>query len=292
MNATRLQTNIADRSAAFDPDGPHVFRQAKKHAVSMRLRRTIMAIIAAVSLLCVAQSDVQADELVEYGEQPQAELVISGWQGAKSYAESFPITIGGGSSNGAIRFLCTNCTVSPQTGTVADTYTVSVQNAGNYSLTAIMAGNSKYAEISDSRRGVSGKADQTPLAIEGWGKSKGYYKTFAIKVTGGSLNNAVTFETDGCSVSPQTGPVGSQFTVTVTRVGTYSLTALMDGDRNHNKAYSAQQSGVSCKSEQISHYHRRLAQRSILRRCLQRQYLRRKYARADDCHQRRMHGNP
>ncbi len=214
-------------------------------------RRHIAALVVALTafLPCaLVRGDTQP--AASTGTLAQSDLTISGWQGAKNYSESFSITVEGGSTNGQIRFLCGNCTVSPATGATGDTYTVTVNGSGTYSLTAIMAGDSRYAEVSDSKRGVGGKADQAPLLVEGWGTAKSYYRTFAIKVTGGTLGSAVTFETDGCRVSPETGPVDSQFTVTVTRVGAYTLTALMDGNRNYNKAYSALQSGVACKSSQ------------------------------------------
>ena len=213
-------------------------------------RRIATLVIALTAFLPCALAQGDAQPAASTGTQAQSELFINDWQGAKNYSESFPIKVKGGSTSGQIRFLCGNCTVSPATGTKNDTYTVTVTGSGTYSLTAIMAGDSRYAEVSDSKRGVGGKADQAPLFIEGWGTAKSYYRTFPIKVTGGTLRSTVTFETDGCSVSPATGPVGSQFTVTVTRVGAYTLTALMDGDEDYNKAYSAQQSGVACKSSQ------------------------------------------
>ncbi len=181
---------------------------------------------------------------------PREDLRITSWQGAKNYGESFSISVEGGSPGGSVHFLTSNCAISPSTGSPGQSFTVTVQNAGTYSLTAIMDGDEEHAEVSDTKRGVGGRADQSPLTVDGWGNAKGYYRTFVIKVSGGSVQGDVTFQTDGCTVSPASGPSGSQFTVTVTRVGTYTLTAVMEGNRNYNAAYSAQQSGVACKADQ------------------------------------------
>ena len=180
----------------------------------------------------------------------QAPLSIQNWQGAKNYLESFPVTVAGGTTGGALRFLTTNCSVSPSTGAPSDTYRVTVAGAGSYSLTAIMAGGNGYREVSETRTGVAGKADQEPLYVTGWGGAKDYYRSFSIVVEGGTTGGKVHFEGDGCAVLPATGPVGSAFMVTVTRVGSYTLTAVMDGGRNYQSARSTQQCGMSGKSSQ------------------------------------------
>lgn len=182
----------------------------------------------------------------------QGELSIGGWQGAKNYQESFPITIGGGFAGGTLRFLTNNCAVTPSTGTVNDTYTVRVTGAGTYSMTAIMAGDASHGEISASRSGVAEKADQEPLSVVGWGSARNYYRTFTIQIAGGTTKGAVRFQTDGCTVTPAAGSASSVFTVTVTRVGAYSLTAVMDGNTNYADAYSAKYSGMSGKADQAS----------------------------------------
>lgn len=181
-----------------------------------------------------------------------SELFVSGWQGAKNFLDSFPINVGGGFAGGEIRFLTNNCKVSPATGTVNDTFTVTVTGAGAYSMTAVMGGDASHKEISESCSGVAGKADQEPLSITGWGSTRDYYRTFTIQVSGGTTKGAVRFETEGCNVSPATGNINSVYTVTVTRVDAYSLTAVMDGNANYSDAHSAQYTGMSGKADQAS----------------------------------------
>lgn len=173
---------------------------------------------------------------------------IQGWQGAMNCFATFPVTLGGNAGD-AVHFVAVNCSVTPQSGVVGDVFTVRVSAAGTYSLTAVLTNNES---VSDSCVGQAGKTDQLPLTINGWGGARDYYSTFSITVNGGSTNGAITFTSDGCSVTPATGVVGTVFSVTVTRVGQYSLTALMAGDRNHLPVQSTLYSGVSCKSSQSS----------------------------------------
>lgn len=200
----------------------------------------------------VCVTPVTSQSASEQAGSSQTELAVSGWQGAKNYLDSFPITIGGGFSGGEIRFLTNNCKVTPSTGTVNDTFTVTVTGAGAYSMTAVMAGDASHQEISESCSGMAGKADQAPLSVTGWGSTRDYYRTFTIQVTGGTTKGTIRFQADGCNVSPATGNVNSVFTVTVTRVGAYSLTAIMDGNANFSDACSAQYTGMSGKADQAS----------------------------------------
>ncbi len=175
-------------------------------------------------------------------------LSINSWQGAKNCGESFTVTLNGVSETEPIQFDTTNCTVFPLSGTGADSYTVTVTGSGAYSLTAISSGVSDLCR--DTRTGVAGRADQMPLSISGWGNGDDYYDHFRIQVSGGSTNGAISFVTDGCTVSPAVGTADTVFEVTVTRVGSYELTAMMDGNDNYNSAYSARLSGCSSKSSQ------------------------------------------
>ena len=175
-------------------------------------------------------------------------LSIVSWQGAKNCGESFEVTLKGVSESEPVQFSATNCTVFPQNGTGADSYTVTVTGSGTYSLTATSSGVSDLCR--DTRTGVAGRADQMPLNISGWGGGNDYYDHFKIQVAGGSTNGAISFQTDGCTVSPAVGTPDTEFEVTVTRVGAYELTAMMDGDDNYNSAYSARLSGCSSKSNQ------------------------------------------
>ncbi len=175
-------------------------------------------------------------------------LSILSWQGAKNCGESFDVTLKGISATEPVNFTATNCTVFPLSGTGADTYTVTVTGSGPYSLTAAKNGTSDLAR--DTRTGLAGRADQMPLNIVGWGGGDDYYDHFKIQVQGGSTNGAVSFQTDGCTVEPAVGTVDTEFEVTVTRVGAYSLSAMMDGNTNYNAAYSALLSGCSSKSNQ------------------------------------------
>lgn len=175
-------------------------------------------------------------------------LSIASWQGAKNCGESFDVTLRGVSETEPVQFSTDNCTVFPLSGTGADTYTVTVTGAGAYSLTAMSDGGSALAR--DTRTGVAGRADQIPLSVSGWGGGDDYYARFRIRVSGGSTNGAITFQTDGCTVSPTVGTADTDFEVTVTRVGAYELTAMMDGNNNYNSAYSARLSGCSSKSAQ------------------------------------------
>ncbi len=175
-------------------------------------------------------------------------LSIVSWQGAKNCGESFDVTLNGVSDAAIVQFNANNCTVFPQSGTGADTYTVTVTGSGAYSLTAISDGAADLCR--DTRTGVAGRADQMPLSITGWGGGDDYYDRFFIRVDGGSTNGAISFQADGCTVSPAVGTADTSFEVTVTRVGAYELTAVMDGSDDYNNAYSAKMSGCASKSNQ------------------------------------------
>ena len=175
-------------------------------------------------------------------------LSIVSWQGAKNCGESFEVTLKGISEAEPVNFTATNCTVFPLSGTGADTYTITVTGSGPYSLTAAKNGTTDLAR--DTRTGVAGRADQMPLSIVGWGGGDDYYDHFKIQVQGGNTNGAISFQTDGCTVEPAVGTADTEFEVTVTRVGAYSLTAMMDGNTNYNTAYSSLLSGCSSKSSQ------------------------------------------
>ncbi len=214
-----------------------------------------LALLLAFLMLFLVPISSAADEIVPVGSGSvplgrQNALKIESWQGAKNCGESFPVTISGGSTNGGVTFTATNCTVSPPHGTTSDVFTVKVNNAGAYALTATMSGNDSFSAVSDTRSGMAGKANQAPLVITGWGSAKDYYYTFPINVSGGSTNGAVSFEADGCYVTPATGAVGDYFNVTVTRVGSYSLKAILSGSGNYLPAQSVMQSGVARKSKQ------------------------------------------
>lgn len=193
--------------------------------------------------------DALVDSGADYALQNVGALSIVSWQGAKNCGESFDVTLHGIEEGQSVRFISSNCTVFPQTGSADGTYTVTVTGAGAYSLTAVTDGETADA-IRDTRNGVAGKADQIPLNVSGWGGAQDYYDSFRIAVSGGSTGGAITFQTDGCTVSPETGNADTVFEVTVTRVGSYELTALMDGDRNYSIGYSATMSGCSSKSAQ------------------------------------------
>ncbi|MEZ4509654.1 MAG: hypothetical protein R2912_09850 [Eubacteriales bacterium] len=175
-------------------------------------------------------------------------LSIVSWQGAKNCGESFEVTLSGVSETEEIQFKSSNCTVFPSSGTGADTYTITVTGSGAYSLTAMSDGVSDLTR--DTRSGVAGRANQLPLSVSGWGGGDDYYDRFYIQVGGGTTNGAISFQTDGCTVSPAVGTADTAFQVTVTRVGSYELTAIMDGNTNYNSAYSAKMSGCSSKSNQ------------------------------------------
>lgn len=200
-----------------------------------------------VQVQSVASEQAIEDAVVDFGSRYR--LAILSWQGAKNCGDSFPVTLGGGSGAGSVRFEAANCSVFPLSGDADDLFTVTVTGAGAYSLTAILS-ETINDELRDTKTGVAGKADQAPLSIGGWGGAKDYYRTFDIQVLGGTTGGEVSFLADGCTVSPAVGTAGTTFTVTVTRVGSYELTAVMKGDRNYNDAYSARQSGCSSKSEQ------------------------------------------
>ena len=174
-------------------------------------------------------------------------LAIKSWQGAFNCGESFDITLSGIAADEPVTFSTTNCTVFPQVGTGDGVYTVTVTGSGAYSVTAMSASAQTHK---DTRSGVAGKSDQMPLNVSGWGGGDDYYDHFNIRVSGGSTSGAITFQTDGCSVSPAVGDSNTIFEVTVTRVGAYELTAMMDGTSNYNSAYSARLSGCSSKSNQ------------------------------------------
>lgn len=172
-------------------------------------------------------------------------MQINGWQGAQNCGDSFNISIAGGNETD-VSFLAKNCTVSPSSGKICDSFRVTVTGAGDYSVTAVSG------SASVQKTGHGGKTDQKPLTVSGWGGSKDYYHTFSITLSGGSTNGDIRFETDGCAVIPSSGKVSDVYNVTVTRVGSYSLVAVMEGDQNHSDAISARYSGTAAKSSQRS----------------------------------------
>ena len=174
-------------------------------------------------------------------------LSIAAWQGARNCGDSFDITLNGVAVDEPITFNTSNCTVAPKEGADSGAYTVTITGAGSYSATAI-SGSAENRR--DTRTGVAGRADQLPLNITSWGGGNDYYDRFKIQVSGGNTDGAITFQTDGCTVSPSVGNTSTLFEVTVTRVGSYELTAMMDGDTNYNVAYSARLSGCASKSNQ------------------------------------------
>lgn len=193
-----------------------------------------------------AQAPVDAGA-AEFAIRDANALAIQSWQGAMNCGESFELTLSGVSADEPVSFSATNCTVFPQTGTGDGVYTVTVTGSGAYSATAV---SQQTADRRDTRTGVAGKADQMPLSVSGWGGGDDYYDRFNIRVSGGSTSGAITFQTDGCSVTPSVGDANTIFEVTVERVGAYELTAMMDGNSNYNSAYSARLSGCSSKSNQ------------------------------------------
>ncbi len=197
----------------------------------------------------VAPAPAAEDAIVDFGSLER--LAILSWQGAKNCGDSFPVTLDGGSGSGSVRFEVTNCSVFPFSGDASDTYTVTITGAGAYSLTAVVS-EAASSELRDTKVGVAGKANQMPLSIAGWGGAKDYYHTFDIRVLGGTTGGEISFIADGCTVSPEKGTAATTFTVTVTRVGSYELTAVMQGDSNYGSAYSARQSGCADKSKQAS----------------------------------------
>ncbi len=176
------------------------------------------------------------------------DIGISGWQGAQNSGSSFNVKVAGVSS-GTVRFIASNCTVSPASGSCSDTFKVRVGNAGKYTISAVIQ-SSDGQEYSISCNGIAGKADQAPLYIKGWGDTRDYYSHFDIQVLGGSTDGTITFETDGCSVSPASGARTTLFRVTITRVGGYSLQARMEGNANYNPVYSVRQGGTAAKASQ------------------------------------------
>jgi len=174
-------------------------------------------------------------------------LAIKSWQGARNCGDSFDVTLSGAASDEPVSFSATNCTVFPQTGAGDGVYTVTITGSGSYSVTAV---SDSMQDRRVTRTGVAGKADQLPLNINGWGGGSDYYDRFNIRVSGGSTGGAITFQTDGCTVSPAVGDENTLFEITVTRVGAYELTAMMDGNGNYNSAYSARLSGCASKSNQ------------------------------------------
>ena len=233
-------------------------RANPRFARSFRRRAALLA-MAAVCCLCPhparadeAESSIANIAIVETADSAakseqrvpaSSGIRIDGWQGAKNCGDSFSITAPG-SSGAEVTFLAKNCTVSPSTGKLGGTFRVTVTGAGDYSVTAVSGGDSVQ------KTGYAGKTDQSPLIINGWGGSKDYYHTFSITLSGGTTNGDIRFEADGCVVSPTSGKVGDVYNVTVTRVGSYSLVAIMAGDRNHSDAISARYSGTAAKSSQ------------------------------------------
>lgn len=220
---------------------------------SFRVAQEQQEVSAAPIVQNVVQVEPVADLVVspgacEFALRADNALSIVSWQGAKNCGESFDVTLKGVAETEPIQFNATNCTVFPQSGTAADIYTVTVTGSGAYSVTAMSSGTSDLCR--DTRTGVAGRADQAALSVSGWGGGSDYYDHFNIRVSGGTTSGQISFEADGCTVSPAVGTVDTVFEVTVTRVGAYELTAMMDGNTNYNSAYSARLSGCSSKSNQ------------------------------------------
>ena len=177
----------------------------------------------------------------------QTGSVIENWQGAKNCGDSF--TVQASKGIGSVSLTGSNCSVSPSSGKGGDSFTVGVSGAGVYSI------NVTYTDGAGKQHtkvctGLAGKADQEPLTVKGWGAERNYYQTFTIQVMGGTTGGSITFETDGCAVSPTVGTSATLFTVTVSRVGEYHLRARMAGNSDYADVFSALQSGVANKSAQ------------------------------------------
>lgn len=129
-------------------------------------------------------------------------------------------------------------------------YDISINSVGPYSLTASRAGNYGYNEATAFATGMSKKANQNPVSISGWTSNKSVGDTFIIHINGGIEEGVVHFATAGCTVSPITGTTETQYFVTISSVGAYSLSAFVDGTANYNGANSREVKGTAVKATQ------------------------------------------
>ena len=121
--------------------------------------------------------------VVNVAKATQSALSITGLSGSYTYGDS-AITLGttGGTTGGAVSYVSGNTAVATVNGN-----TVNIVGIGNFTITATMAGNANYNDISVTSVSITvNKANQTTPTISGGNISKIYGDSaFSLSVSGG-----------------------------------------------------------------------------------------------------------
>ncbi len=152
-----------------------------------------------------------------------------------AYNQSEPLSVTGGSSNGAVTYKVTAgpCAI---TGALLNQLTAN-SGAGSCSVTATMAGNSNYSAVTSTPANVVNLqlASQSTLTLITTSPLT-YNQSETLSVMGGNTNGAVTYKVTAGSCAI-TGALLNQLTAN-SGTGSCSVTATMAGNTNYNTVTS------------------------------------------------------
>jgi len=173
---------------------------------------------------------------ITVGKANQAAFSIEN-PGAKTMlSQDFELVAVGGSSGEAVTFT----RVSGTAATVSSAGFVSIVEAGSIAVTATMAGNSNYYEITSAELTITiTKVNQTALVITNPGDKTVVDPAFQLVTTGGSGTGAVTYErvSGGATATVSlTGLVTITETENMISGGTVYVKATKAGDDIYNEA--------------------------------------------------------
>ncbi len=152
-----------------------------------------------------------------------------------AYSQSEPLSVTGGSSNGAVTYKVTAgpCAI---TGTLLNQLTAN-SGSGSCSVTATMAGNSNYSAVTSTPANVVNlqPANQSALTLITTSPLT-YNQSEPLSVLGGNTSGAVTYKVTAGSCAI-TGALLNQLTAN-SGTGSCSVTATMAGNTNYNAVTS------------------------------------------------------
>ncbi|MFI3227568.1 MAG: S-layer homology domain-containing protein [Clostridia bacterium] len=158
------------------------------------------------------------------------------------YNDTLDLQVSGGTTNGTVTY-----TVADTTGSATiDGSTLTADGAGTITVTATMAGNENYADVSVNQIIKIAKIDQTAITFTN-SESVNFGETLALAVEGGSTDGDVTYTVTGGTGSATI--VGS--TLTATGAGTVTVTATKAGNDNYEDV-SVEQTIAIAKIDQTA----------------------------------------
>ncbi|MCL1807608.1 MAG: S-layer homology domain-containing protein [Oscillospiraceae bacterium] len=159
------------------------------------------------------------------GKADQAALTITGLSGLYVYGGTATLGTTGGTTSGTVTYSSSNTAVAEVSGN-----TVNMVGAGSFTITATMAGNANYEDVSVTSGSFTvGKANQAALTITDPGAKTFGDSAFQLATTGGSGTGAVTYE-----LVSGPGSVTSGGMVTINGAGAIVVNATKAADANHN----------------------------------------------------------